>query len=94
MTQGQLAQAVGVALRTVGNWERGETVPMNRLARLEDVLHVTLRDASVTPGQQDAERNRLPVGTGVDPIDLAQLDPGDAEYVRGLYERLRRQRGD
>lgn len=27
-----------MTLRTVGNWERGETVPQNRMARIQDVL--------------------------------------------------------
>ena len=38
MTQGQLAHAVGVSLRTVGNWERGDTVPMNRASAVEAAL--------------------------------------------------------
>jgi DNA-binding transcriptional regulator YiaG len=38
MTQEQLAQQIGVHLRTVGNWERGQTVPKNRMARLRRVL--------------------------------------------------------
>ncbi|MBD5787140.1 helix-turn-helix domain-containing protein [Cellulosimicrobium terreum] len=50
MTQGQLAHAVGVSLRTVGNWERGDTVPMNRAAAIERVLanylHEDVPDAS------------------------------------------------
>jgi len=37
-TQRQLAAEVGVGSRTVGGWERGETVPLNRMGRLEEVL--------------------------------------------------------
>jgi transcriptional regulator with XRE-family HTH domain len=37
-TQAQLATALGVGQRTVGNWERGETVPKNRLGMLREVL--------------------------------------------------------
>jgi transcriptional regulator with XRE-family HTH domain len=37
-TQAQLATAVGVGQRTIGNWERGETVPKNRAGMLADVL--------------------------------------------------------
>jgi transcriptional regulator with XRE-family HTH domain len=40
MTQRQLAERVGVSLRTIGNWERGETVPMARWAVLADVLEI------------------------------------------------------
>lgn len=36
-TQEQLAEAVGVTFRSIGNWERGE-VPASREARLRDVL--------------------------------------------------------
>lgn len=49
MTQGELGQAVGVSLRTVGNWERGESVPLNRVGALEDVLGVSLRPAASAP---------------------------------------------
>lgn len=41
MTQSDLADALGVSLRTVGNWERGETVPRNRMAPLAEVLRLT-----------------------------------------------------
>ena len=37
-TQAELAMVVGVGQRTIGNWERGETVPKNRLGRLREVL--------------------------------------------------------
>lgn len=49
-TQQEVATAVGVSLRTLGNWERGESIPRNRLARLEDVLGVALRDEPETAG--------------------------------------------
>lgn len=47
-TQQQLADAVGVSLRSVGNWELGHHVPKNRIGALEDVLGVSL--AGETPG--------------------------------------------
>lgn len=37
-TQTQLAEAVGVGMRTVGNWERGDTIPKNRMGALQRVL--------------------------------------------------------
>jgi transcriptional regulator with XRE-family HTH domain len=37
-TQAQLGLEVGVGARTVGGWERGETTPMNRMGKLEEVL--------------------------------------------------------
>lgn len=39
-TQEQLAAQVGVGQRTVGNWERGETIPKNRAGRLREVLGI------------------------------------------------------
>lgn len=38
-SQAQLADAVDVSPRSVGNWERGESVPKNRAARLRMVLN-------------------------------------------------------
>lgn len=43
-------------MRTIGNWERGETVPMNRLTALEDALGVTLTGpvhVTAIPGEVD-----------------------------------------
>lgn len=42
MTQAQLADAVGVSMRTVGSWERGQSVPRNRAALLADVLELNV----------------------------------------------------
>lgn len=48
-SQADLAKAVGVkSVRTIGSWERGETVPMNRLAALEEVLGVRLTTVAET----------------------------------------------
>lgn len=38
LTQGELATSLGVSLRTVGNWERGETEPRNARAAIEQAL--------------------------------------------------------
>lgn len=38
MTQRELADEVGVSLRTITSWERGETVPRNRTAVIAEVL--------------------------------------------------------
>ena len=54
LTQQQLGALVGVTFRTVGNWERGETIPRNREAAIrsalvdyfDDAAPVTLRVAA------------------------------------------------
>lgn len=50
LTQEQLAQALGVSLRTVGNWERGASVPRSSEARVRHVLadHLGVAGAGVT----------------------------------------------
>ena len=44
-----LAEALGVSVRTVGSWERGEVIPRSSLGALESVLNLT------TPEDRDAE---------------------------------------
>jgi transcriptional regulator with XRE-family HTH domain len=41
LTQQELATAIGVGQRTVGNWERGETIPKNRMGMLRDFFGIT-----------------------------------------------------
>lgn len=48
LTQEALAQEIGVGQRTIGNWERGETVPKNRLGMLERFFGLDA-DASADP---------------------------------------------
>ena len=38
MTQADLARIVGVSVRSIGNYERGETVPRNKLPLIEEAL--------------------------------------------------------
>lgn len=38
MTQKELADELGVSMRTVGSWERGESVPRNRYGAIVDLL--------------------------------------------------------
>ena len=47
MTQQELADEVGVSLRTVGSWERGETVPRNRMGAVAEALGIEV------PGERD-----------------------------------------
>lgn len=52
-TQADLGREVGVGLKTVGNWERGATVPRNRMGRLVELLGPGIdpeQDVQVTRG--------------------------------------------
>ena len=57
MTQQELADAVGVSPLTVGSWERGESVPRNRMSAVVEALGTEI------PGDrdygQDAIKRRL-----------------------------------
>lgn len=47
LTQEQLAHVLGVGQRTVGNWERGDSIPRNRMGMLERFFAAELEaDAS------------------------------------------------
>ncbi|WP_227488183.1 helix-turn-helix transcriptional regulator [Brachybacterium subflavum] len=52
LTQQQLAERVGVTMRTVGNWERGETLSERYAARLASVLDGLIQSAE-TPSIED-----------------------------------------
>lgn len=55
MTQQELATQLGVTLRTVGNWERGENIPRNREPLLRRILAAHLQgNGSRSPGLEDA----------------------------------------
>lgn len=57
LTQEELGRRLGVSMRTVGNWERGQTVPRNRMAALEAALRDHLDDTDAPPlrSASDAE---------------------------------------
>jgi len=100
-SQTELARRADVDSGTLGDFLAGRRWPRNTTqVKIEKALNWELGaiariadGASVTPAAQDAEPN-LPVGSGVDPIDLADLTPEDRAYMRGLYERLRARRGE
>jgi transcriptional regulator with XRE-family HTH domain len=55
MTQAQLAAEIGVGMRTVSNWERGETIPKNRMAALERLFREPAETADPIRHASDAE---------------------------------------
>lgn len=49
LTQEQLAAAIGVGPRTVGNWERNASVPRNRMGMLIKFFDVETADEADDP---------------------------------------------
>ena len=49
MTQEELARAIGVGTRTIGRWERGESVPRSAAGALEKILR--LREGDAPPAE-------------------------------------------
>lgn len=83
-TQQQLADAIGVAVRTVNDWENDRSYPRNSIGALEDVLRVNLTAAPV--------RNRLSNAAR----ELLRRDLGDVDGERVIRyaERLEADRPD
>ena len=48
--QTDLAHALRVNVKTVGNWERGGTIPRNRIPVIEDTLGIKLTEGSGSNG--------------------------------------------
>jgi DNA-binding transcriptional regulator YiaG len=97
MTQQELAEHVGVSLRTVGNWERGESVPRSRLAVLADVLEIEDpreearefgREALIKRLGYLAKRRREEIGIGRVPLGkelgISDATIRDFEFGRHL----------
>lgn len=70
-------------MRTLGNWERGESIPRNRLARLEEVLGVPLRDRA--PGGAAPARLQDLVQRRMRELGMVQAN-GDLN-IRELWRR-------
>jgi len=85
LTQKQLGDLVAVDGRTVGNWERGKSVPRNRMGALEEVLGVSLSDDVQMTDEVQTELTKDPV---VAAIQASELDLGYQHRVIGLYYEL------
>lgn len=77
-TQQQLADAIGVNIKSVDNWENGRTSPRSSIGALEDVLGISLGDDEAPVIPPDLQRR----------IDA--LSPDEQAYV---IDRLTRRRG-
>lgn len=93
------ARVAGISRNTWRNAENGLPVQDSKLGRIEQalswgpgsVLSLLSGDADQPKLYDPVPDDALPVGTGVDPLDLSEIeDPTDREYLRTLYERFRR----
>lgn len=60
LTQGELAERIGVARKTVVNWEADTYSPQNSMARLVEALGDLGSDAGVSPVEQSGVLLDLP----------------------------------
>jgi transcriptional regulator with XRE-family HTH domain len=81
-SQQKAAEALGVALRTYGSWERGETTPRSSIGALEEVLGVSLTDHAEPQDPKELELREA----------LSWMDRDEIEQVVYAY-RQRRDRG-
>lgn len=58
-SQQRLADELGVGVRSVGSWERGETVPRNAIGALEEVLGVDLTGDAQPEAYTDPDEARI-----------------------------------
>lgn len=95
------SRAAGMSRITWRNAEAGVPVRDAKLGQIESalgwpsgtVLAVLSGDLTEAPEAHPAD-SAVPVGTGVDPLDLSVLQPEDQDYIRRMYEMLRQQRGE
>jgi transcriptional regulator with XRE-family HTH domain len=85
LTQPQLAKAVGVSVRAVGDWENNRTRPKNRLGALEAFLGVNLTEPE--GGEVYTDRTELAIW------ELPE-DELTEDEKRDLIAELRRRRHD
>jgi transcriptional regulator with XRE-family HTH domain len=85
--QADLARAIGVNVKTVGNWERGQTIPRSRIGAIEDTLGIKISEES---------GNGVPWYDQDDPIERAYAeDPSLPEADKRMFVaqlRARRER--
>jgi ribosome-binding protein aMBF1 (putative translation factor) len=63
--QTDLAKAIGVNVKTVGNWERGRHIPRSRIGAIEETLGISL-----TEEPEPAEVYTDPVEAAIWELDL------------------------
>lgn len=90
--QADLARAIGVNVKTVGNWERGQTIPRNRIGAIEATLSISL--ASDPADRDDWYDENDPIERGIAETlpapdarkFIAQLRAARMEHVPRAHE--------
>lgn len=85
LTQRELAQAVGVDRKTVGNWEAGVSSPRSSLGRLESVLGAYGFVAEGEP--PPAARADAVVRMVIEVLDSAFSPAVQVQMIRDIIER-------
>lgn len=88
-TQAELASAVGVGSRTVGAWERGETVPKNRMGKLRQIFEAETV-GTATQGDDSELRYRKPEGMSDE--QWRQVRSRGQSYIDGLIDSAAEER--
>lgn len=82
-TQQQLADAIGVNIKSVDNWENGRTSPRNSIGALEEIFGISL-DSPLPPDDEDEE---IIAAEARAAKILAEAEAEAAEVVAGARRR-------
>lgn len=93
LTQAQVAEKVGVARETVGNWETGQTDPKNKRARLLDVLGLsTPMVEEEAPAVAELTNTLREAFEGLEPAEQEELAALAKAEVLGRRRQIMRER--
>jgi transcriptional regulator with XRE-family HTH domain len=93
LTQAQVAEKVGVARETVGNWETGQTDPKNKRARLLDVLGLSTPTAEEeAPAVAELTNTLREAFEGLEPAEQEELAALAKAEVLGRRRQIMRER--
>jgi transcriptional regulator with XRE-family HTH domain len=81
--QADLARAIGVNVKTVGNWERGQTIPRTRIGAIEATLSISLADDAPSESWYDPDD---PIERGI-AEDPRLPEPARRDFVAQLRAR-------
>lgn len=93
MTQRQLAEALGVGVRTIGRWERDEAIPRSALGAIREILNLTTgEDADGGPPLRHASEAELLAELARRMEAAKRRNPEPTTSTTGRY-RMRKSKG-